>query len=84
MAATFGQRTFFQNWAQLIAQIPCGLKIVVFLHFWRKFKNSKWPPFLGRRKFFENSYISVKEIETFLCVCILGENSKWPPLMKIF
>ena len=26
----------------------------MFFHFWRKFENSKWPPFLGRGKFFEN------------------------------
>ena len=26
----------------------------VFCHFWQKFENSKWPPFLGRGKFFEN------------------------------
>ena len=26
----------------------------VFCHFWPKFENSKWPPFLGRGKFFEN------------------------------
>ena len=26
----------------------------MFCHFWQKFENSKWPPFLGRRKFFEN------------------------------
>ena len=24
---------------------------LVFCHFWQKFENSKWPPFLGRRKF---------------------------------
>ena len=24
----------------------------MFCHFWQKFKNSKWPPFLGRGKFF--------------------------------
>ena len=23
-------------------------------HFWQKFENSKWPPFLGRGNFFEN------------------------------
>ena len=23
-------------------------------HFWQKFENSKWPPFLGRGKFLEN------------------------------
>ena len=30
--------------------------ILCFFHFWRngKFENSKWPPFLGRGKFFEN------------------------------
>ena len=26
----------------------------VFCHFWQKFENSKWPPFLGRGKYFEN------------------------------
>ena len=26
----------------------------VFCHFWQKFENSKWPPFLGRGKFLEN------------------------------
>ena len=32
----------------------------VFCHFGQKFENSKWPPFLGRGKFFENcqEYIS--------------------------
>ena len=25
----------------------------VFCHFWQKFENSKWPPFLGRGKFLE-------------------------------
>ena len=25
----------------------------MFCHFWQKFENSKWPPFLGRGKFFE-------------------------------
>ena len=24
----------------------------MFFHFWQKFENSKWPPFLGRGKFF--------------------------------
>ena len=24
----------------------------MFYHFWQKFENSKWPPFLGRGKFF--------------------------------
>ena len=26
----------------------------MFCHFWEKFENSKWPPFFGRGKFFEN------------------------------
>ena len=26
----------------------------MFCHFWQKFENSKWPPFLGREKYFEN------------------------------
>ena len=26
----------------------------LFCHFWQNFENSKWPPFLGRGKFFEN------------------------------
>ena len=26
----------------------------MFCHFWEKFENSKWPPLLGRGKFFEN------------------------------
>ena len=26
----------------------------MFCHFWQKFENSKWPPFLGRGKYFEN------------------------------
>ena len=26
----------------------------MFCHFWEKFENSKWPPFLGRGKFFLN------------------------------
>ena len=30
----------------------------MFCHFWQKFKNSKWPPFLGRGKFFENYQIT--------------------------
>ena len=32
----------------------------VFFHFGQKFENSKWPPYLGRGKFFENckEYIS--------------------------
>ena len=29
----------------------------MFWHFWQKSKNTKWPPFLGRGNFFENSRV---------------------------
>ena len=61
----------------------------MFCHFWQKFENSKWLPFLGRGKFFENciEYIpenfdeialshTVKEIEANLCFAIFGKNLK--------
>ena len=34
----------------------------MFCHFWQKFENSKWPPFLGRGKFFENCKYSIPQI----------------------
>ena len=34
----------------------------MFCHFWQKFENSKWPPFLGRGKFFENCKEYIPEI----------------------
>ena len=53
--------------------------------FWQKFENTKWPPFLGRGKFFENcqeyiaqircgSKISMKSL--YLCFAIFDKNSK--------
>ena len=30
--------------------------------FWQKFENSKWPPFLGKGKFFENCQEYISEI----------------------
>ena len=63
----------------------------MFCHFWQKFENSKWPPFLGRGKFLENCHSdtlwvenfdeialsrTVKEIEANLCFAIFGKNSK--------
>ena len=59
----------------------------MFCHFWQKFENSKWPPFLGRGKFLEEypvgrkfrqnrSICTVKEIEGNLCFPIFGKNSK--------
>ena len=64
----------------------------MFCHFWQKFENSKWPPFLGRGKFLQilhsldNLWVenfdeialsgTVKEIEANLCFAIFGKNSK--------
>ena len=62
----------------------------MFCHFWQKFENSKWPPFLGRGKFrvqcsyalwvenFDEIALSrtVKEIEADWCFAIFGKNSK--------
>ena len=64
----------------------------MFLYFWQKFENSKWPPFLGRGNFLivhfqdtlwvenfdEGIALSrtVKEIEENFCFSILGKNSK--------
>ena len=68
----------------------------MFCHFWQKFENSKWPPFLGRGKLqrvhsldtlrvenFDKIALSrtVKEIEANLCFAIFDENSKWPPFL---
>ena len=59
----------FENWAEYLAYISCGPKILLkslylarfrrykqftFYHFRQKFENSKWPPFLERGKIFEN------------------------------
>ena len=67
---------FFENCQEYISHIPCGSNIfdeialsrtvkeievnLCFSIFWRKFENTKWPPFLVRGKFFENcqEYIS--------------------------
>ena len=63
------RQNFFQNWDNYSAEIPCGSKIsskslylarflrykhFCVLQFLRKFRNSKWPPFWARQKFFEN------------------------------
>ena len=60
----------------------------MFCHFWQKFEKSKWPPFLGRGKFFEiakSTFLrypvgrnsrTIKEIEANLCFAIFGKNSK--------
>ena len=59
-----GRGIFFENCQGYTGQIPCGFieialsrtvkGTVAFFHFRQKLKNSKWPPFLGRVKYFEN------------------------------
>ena len=48
----------------------------MFCHFWQKFENSKWPPFLGRGKFFENyqDYIALDTlwVENFDEIALSG------------
>ena len=69
----WGGEIFFEN-CRVYFRYPMGRKFLkialsrmvkdrskfVFFHFWQKFENSKWLPFLGRGKFFENckEYIS--------------------------
>ena len=67
----------------------------VFCHFWQKFENSKWPPFLGRGKFFENCKdysLDTLWVENFDEIALSRtvkeiearqkfENSKWPPFL---
>ena len=36
----------------------------MFCHFWQKFENSKWPPFLGRGKLFKNWQERVHSLNT--------------------
>ena len=63
----------------------------MFFHFGQKFENSKWPPHVGRGKFFENCRVHSLDtlwVENFeeiarsgtvmeiLCFAIFGKNSK--------
>ena len=48
----------------------------MFCHFWQKFENSKWPPFLGSAENFAEIALSRKEIEADWCFAIFGKNSK--------
>ena len=67
MAAICGKRIFFENCQGYTGEIPCGFTEIAlshtvketeanlrFFHFRQKLINSKWPPFLGRVKYFEN------------------------------
>ena len=48
----------------------------MFCHFWQKFENSKWPPFLGRGKFLENYQEDNAQIPCGSKISIFGKNSK--------
>ena len=60
----------------------------MFCHFWQKFEKSKWPPFLGRGKFFENckeymdlSTVSIKIPQIGIYpVYYNGNNQSFPPI----
>ena len=36
----------------------------MFCHFWQKLENSKWPPFLGRGKFFAEKLQRLHSLDT--------------------
>ena len=65
MAAIFGEGKIFGKlqrlhsldtlWVENFDEIALSRTVKeIEAHFWQKFENSKWPPFLGRGKFFEN------------------------------
>ena len=72
------KKFFFENWHGYSAEIPCRSKILSkslylagfsrYKHFYvlqflcEKFENSKWPPFFGETKFFENRHDYSAEI----------------------
>ena len=59
--STFLRYPWVENFNEIT--LFCTVKEIskfVFFHFWQKFENSKWPPYVGTGKFFENcqEYIS--------------------------
>ena len=78
MAAIFGEGKLFSKlarvccsgtlWVKNFDEIGLSRTVkeieanLCFFHFWQKFENSKWPPFLGRGNFFENWQEYVVEI----------------------
>ena len=70
MAAIFGEGKIFKKlprlqssdtlWVENFNEIALSRTVkeieanLCFAIFWQKFENSKWPPFLGRGKFFKN------------------------------
>ena len=49
----------------------------MFCHFWQKFENSKWPPFLGRGKFFENCKEYIPYIPCGLKISTISLYTLW-------
>ena len=78
MAAIFGEGKVFLKiarvhcpntlWVENFNEIALSRTVkgdrrkFVFCHFGQKFENSKWPPFLGRGKFFENCQEDISQI----------------------
>ena len=69
MVAIFGEGNFFLKTAKstflgtlwienfddiALSRMIKEIEAFLFCHFWQKFENSKWPPFLGRGNVFEN------------------------------
>ena len=52
----------------------------MFCHFWQKFENSKWPPFLGRGKFLENCMAKIRK---FKMAAIFGEGKIFGKLQRL-
>ena len=89
---TLGVENFDEIALSLTVKEIEAILCFVFSHFWRKFKNSKWPPILkifwkvgllyfldtlGVENFAEIALSpTVKEIAKILCFRIFGENSK--------
>ena len=76
--AIFGQNLKIQNGRHFLGG-ENFLKIakITFLRYLVG-RNSKWPPFLGRGKFFENCK---DYIPYFKNSYLAGRNSKWPPFL---
>ena len=74
MAAIFGEGKIFGKlqrlhsldplWVENFAEIALSRTVkeieanLCFAHFWQKFENSKWPPFLGRGNFLKIANIT--------------------------
>ena len=66
IAAIFEKGKIFRNFneitlSRMVKEIETNLFFAIF---WQKFENSKWPPFLGRGKFFENCKQRLYSLDT--------------------